>query len=190
MILVSAGLYLCLHRIPELRPVCDGSTDGPVVSMPLATHFSGASVNDNPIWNMLCPHFDGRLATYTFSEEDALLILPPPGESQDKCVRYVVDGPCSMGYSRAIGCMNFIDQQPMELECFTHYTRSDRHVGYRRLGRTEAPHPLQTVTIPLLGQDGRVEDLSWDEESGRISVIFSPLGDRGVREMLLLYMIS
>lgn len=186
MILVSVGSYLSLHRIPELQPVCDDDTSEPVVSVPLATHLPGNDL----IWNMLCPHFDGRLATYTFTEEDALFILPPPGESEDECVRYVVHGPCSMGYSRAIGCMDFFHQEPMQLQCFTHYTRSDRNAGYGRLGRTEAPHPLHIVTIPLLGQNGRAEDISWDEESGRLIFIFSPLGNNDVREMLLLYMIS
>lgn len=190
MLLVSSGSYLSLYRIPELRPVHDDSSSDPVDTVRLAAQYPCAdAVDDNQIWDMLCPHFDGRIASYTFSEEDALIILPPPGESADECVRYVVDGPCSMGYSRAIGSTEWIDQQPMRLECFNHYTRSDGHAGYRRLGHS-APHPLHTVSISLLGQDGRADDLSWDEESGRISVIFSPFDNRESREMLLVYMIS
>jgi len=187
MILVSHFSSLSLYRIPELRPACNDGTFNPAVSIPLATHSHDTPVNEKLIWNTLCPHFDGHLATYTFSEEDAVLILPSPGQSKDEFVRYVINGPCSMGYSRAIGCRDFIDLEPMELQCFTQFTRSDGHPGYKRLGRTEAPRPTHVVSIPLLGQDGRPEDISWDEESGRISVLFSPRGDRTTRKLLLPY---
>lgn len=184
MILVSHWSHcLSLYRIPELRPY-DYKIYDPVICTSLATYTQGASVNDTPIWDMLCPHFDGCFPTYTSEEDQCFLILPSAGESQDKIVRYVVNGPCHMGYSHTIGCRDFLVQRPMELQCFGHFERSNTHVGYMRLG--QVPHPKHTTLIPLLGYDGRAEDLSWDEESGRISIIYSP----DSREMLLLYMIS
>jgi hypothetical protein len=178
---------LSLYRIPELRPY-DYKIYDPVICTSLATYTQGASVNDAPIWDMLCPHFDGCFPTYTSEEDQCFLILPSAGESQDKIVRYVVNGPCHMGYSHTIGCRDFLVQRPMELQCFGHFERSNTHVGYMRLG--QVPHPKHTTLIPLLGYDGRAEDLSWDEESGRISIIYSPSGNPDSREMLLLYMIS
>ena len=189
MILVSHGPNLSLYRIPELIPAYNDRIHGPVVCTSISTYMQGAWVNDTLIWDMLCPSYDGRLPIYTWEGDQDLLILPSPGESQDKIVRYVVSGPCFMRTSHTIGCRDFVVQQPMELECFSHFARSYTHVGYMRLGRTEAPHPKHTASIPLQNQDGRVEDLSWDEESGRISVIYSPSNNRDTREMLLLYML-
>jgi len=60
---------------------------------------------------------------------------------------------------------------------------------YVRLERIKAPDPSRPVLVSLPGQDGRVEDLSWDEESGRICVIFSPFGDRSTRNMLMVDLI-
>lgn len=192
MILVSHGSNLSLYRIPELIPAYDDRAHDPVVCTPLATHTQETSVNNTLIWDMLCPYYDGRLPIYTSltSEDDqCLLILPSPGESQDKIVRYVVNGPCFMRNSHTIGIRDFVVQQPMELQCFNHFARSNTHFGYIRLGRTQAPHPTHTTWITLLGHDGRVEDLSWDEQSGRISVLYSPPDNPDARELLLLHMI-
>jgi hypothetical protein len=178
MILVSTLLGFHFYRMPD-----DASCSE--VAPPLAVYAKGKSDHGRTVWNGLCSHYDGRLETYTFTEEEALLILPSPGQSEDDFVRYVIDGSCSMGNSRTIGCKDFADMQPMELQSFTHFTRTDGNAGYVRLGRTKAPDPLRPTSVPLLGQDGRVEDLSWDEESGRICVICSPFGDRNIRYMLV-----
>jgi hypothetical protein len=188
MILVSTPLGLHLYRIPDFGSDASSHSD---IAHPLAVYIQGKSEeSDKTVWDSLCLHYDGRLATYTFTEEEeALLILPCPGQSEDEFVRHVIDGPCSMGNSRAIGCKDFVDMQPMELQGFTHFTSHNRHVGYVRLERIKAPDPSRPVLVSLPGQDGRVEDLSWDEESGRICVIFSPFGDRSTRNMLMVDLI-
>jgi len=187
MILVSTLLGLHLYRIPD---VASNDASRSEVMPPLAVYMQGKPDNGKAIWNAMCSHSDGRISTYTFDEEeDALLVLPNPGQSSADFVRYVIHGPCSMGNSRAVACKDFIDMQPMELQILTHFTRMDSHNGYVRLGHTKAPDPTQSVPIALLGQDGRAEDLSWDEESGRICVIFSPFGDRAIRYMLIVDLI-
>jgi hypothetical protein len=145
---------------------------------------------DRSISDALYPLHDGQLATFTLSQgRESTFILPSLGSSNQIFVRHAFDGPCSIGNSRAIGCNEFIDMKPVELRCFTHYTRRNDHNGYVRLGRTEAPDTSRSVSIQLLAWDGRLEDVSWDEESGRICVIFSPSDDRGSRGLLMVDMV-
>lgn len=192
MILVSTTRGLHLYRAPQIDSD-DGinACIGTATLQPIAAYLKDEPSTGKQIWDSLCPqHHDGHVATYTFTDlEDALLILPGPGQTSEAFVRYVIDGPCSMGNSRAIGCRDFVDMQPMTLQTFTHFTRHHRHPGYMRFGRTSAPSPSLTTSIPLVGWDGRTEDLSWDEQSGKICVISSPFEDRSTRNMLLVDMI-
>lgn len=189
MLLVSTPSDLYLYQAPKLVPISPDIESHALVASPLAIYGPQRPNDGRMIWDTV--HHDGRIATYTYSsDEESLLILPPPGGNEDDIVRYVLDGPCSMGNSRAVGCRLWVDQEPMELQCFTHFTRPDNHFGYARLGLSKAPEPSHYTSISLVGQNGRVEDLTWDEESGRICLIFSPWHDRTTREMLMIDMIS
>lgn len=192
MILVSNLTGLYLYETPQAHledQVCTAIPS--TILRPLASFNYHHPYIGKQLWDSLCPrHHGGRVATYTFTEnEDALLILPGPGQSTLDFVRYVVDGPCSMGNSRAIGCPDFIHMQPMKLTSFTHFTKHDDHPGYMRMGRINAPHPNKTTVVPLEGFNGRTEDLSWDESSGTICIICSPFHDRSTRTLLMVDMI-
>jgi len=52
-----------------------------------------------------------------------------------------------------------------------HSTKPDDYIGYARLGRSKAPDPLGASRIPLNMQIEEIEDMSWDEVSGRISLV-------------------
>jgi len=189
MILVSTSSSLRLYQIPEFLPV-RSNIEHSNLATPLATHVIGKPNPDKLIWNALCAHLDHRICTYIFSdEEEALLILPLPGQSGDDIVCHVFEGPCFMGSSRAIGCRKAFSTCPMEIQCFAPCSRKDSHIGYVRLGRTQAPNPSRPVSVQLPGYDGRVEDLSWDEESGRICLIYKHLGDSSARSLLMIGMI-
>jgi hypothetical protein len=189
--LVSTALNLRLYQIPEMGPICDHRTFHPEVTAPIAIHAKGTLGHGKLIWDALCDHQDGRFAIYTWLTTEELLvqILPAPGQSQGSIVCYNIDGPCAGGTSRIIGCKEFVDMQPMELCCYAHFMRPDMCVGYVRLGRTKAFDPSHSVLIPLLGHDGRAEDLHWDEESGRLCVLFSPDGDRNAKALLMVDMV-
>jgi hypothetical protein len=95
-------------------------------------------------------------------------------------------GPCSTDSSRAIGCQDTEELQHIELLCFSAGTYHDASTGYLRLGRTRAPDPSRSVSIQLLGYHGHVEDLSWDEESGRICATYNPAGEYSISSSLLM----
>jgi hypothetical protein len=172
MILVSTRSTLSLYEIPEFTAVCHDIQFLSNLSTPLASHVLGKPNHGRLIWDTLCPHHDRRIWTYTFSPvEEALLILPLPGQSEDDLIHHVFDGPCYMGSSCAIACKETVKKQPVELQCFAPCTRHERHTGYVRVGRTRAPNPSRPVSIVLPGYDGLVEELSWDEESGQISIV-------------------
>jgi hypothetical protein len=72
-------------------------------------------------------------------------------------------------------CHDHLGLGPITVQCFTHFTLSDGHIGHWRLGRTKSLDPSRSVTISLAGHNGRMEDVSWDEESGQVCVIYTPL---------------
>ncbi|KIM86421.1 hypothetical protein PILCRDRAFT_4916 [Piloderma croceum F 1598] len=177
MILVSTLSSLDLYQTPEFMPLGSSIKSCSNLSTPIAIHDFTKPNQGKLIWNALCPHLDGRFWCYIFSEvEEALLISPLPG-SDDDFVRHVFDGPCSTDSSRAIGCRDTVEFQHIELLCFSASTYHDASTGYMRLGRTQAPDPSRSVSIQLLGYYGHVEDLSWDEESGRICAIYNPVDE-------------
>jgi hypothetical protein len=77
--------------------------------------------------------------------------------------------------SRAIWCAIPSD----ELHMCTHLTKPDAHPGYMRLGRSNAPDPSHIVSIVLpdnVNNPGTwIDNLSWDEESGRICLLVSSI---------------
>lgn len=154
-----------------MAPAPDDERPETVLATVLAIYGADEQVE---IWKMLCAHHaGGRVATAAQSLFDYVLIVwPPAGQSTDQFVRH----PClwyDLGLSRAI----WLDQHDagvaIKLLGCTHLTKPDNHAGYLRLGKTHAPHPSHTLTISLPGQTGRIADLSWDEESGRIAVLVS-----------------
>jgi hypothetical protein len=189
MILLSTLSGLYLYQTPEFMPLGSSIKSCSNLSTPIAIHeFTKPKQEGKLIWNALCPHLDGRFWCYIFSEvEEALLISPLPG-SDDDFVRHVFDGPCSTDSSRAIGCRDTVESHHIELLCFSAGTYHDTSTGYLRLGRTQAPDPSRSVSIPLLGYHGHVEDLSWDEESGRICAIYNP-AEAYLSSLLLIDMI-
>jgi hypothetical protein len=54
------------------------------------------------------------------------------------------------------------------------FTKPDDHVGYMRLGRSGAPDPSHIALIPLVGHFGDVHAISWDGDSGRICLVYTP----------------
>jgi len=181
IILVSASFRMHLFEIPELKPAGGGGSSHAVWVKPLV-----ANGHDKSIRNALCDHHDGCVSAYAFAEhQQALIILPSPGQSDNTTVRYVLQGSCYRNASRAIMCHDYVHLQPIKVQCFTHFTRFDGHAGYIRLGRDKALDPSRSVTIPLAGHIGRNEDSSWDEESGQVCIIYTPLGVSDHRIMVL-----
>jgi hypothetical protein len=166
------------------------------LATPIASHIFGKPNDGRLIWNALCPHLDGRMWTYTFSEtenaeiEEALLISPLPGQfDKHDFIRHIFDGPCAMGSTRAIGYKYAVELRPIELHCFSPGTYHIMSAGYVRLGRIQASNPECSVSIPLPGYEGHIEDLAWDEESGRICAIYRPADDPTRRDLLMIDMI-
>lgn len=178
----SAGTNI--YPIPDLLPVGeDGSVNIASVS-PLEIESPKKSIRD-----VLCSHLDGRVSAYAFADgEDSLCILPPPGQSEANTIWHKLQGSCSRNASRAILCQDYIDLSPIEFRSLTHFTRPGDHAGYTRLGRAGALDPSQSVTISVPGHDGRTRDLAWDEETGRVCVLYTPLDDSSARNMLLIDM--
>jgi len=94
-----------------------------------------------------------------------------------------------MGSTRAIGYKYAVELRPIELHCFSPGTYHIMSAGYVRLGRIQASNPECSVSIPLPGYEGHIEDLAWDEESGRICAIYRPADDPARRDLLMIDMI-
>ena len=126
-------------------------------------------------WNFICNHHNGgRVATAaeTGVHDYVLMIWPPKGQPEDTFVRHI-GGAFDLGLCRALWATDFLNLEKIKLHVCTYTTKPDDCAGYMRLGRSHAPDPSHTVSIPLLGQPGSLIDLSWDEESGRIVVLVS-----------------
>jgi hypothetical protein len=172
MILVSASFGMFLFKIPELKPAGEDRSSHAVSVRPLV-----ANGQDMSIRNALCNHHDGCVSVYAYAEhQEAFVILPSVGDSEYKATRHILHGSCYRNASRAIMCHDHLGVDPITIQCFTHFTRFNGHVGYVRLGRTKALDPSRSATISLAGHNGRMEDVSWDEESGRVCIVYTPLG--------------
>jgi hypothetical protein len=64
-------------------------------------------------------------------------------------------------------------EDAIELASCTHFTKPDSTPGYMRLGRSRAPDPTRITSILLSGEKGRVDTISWDEDSGCIFILAS-----------------
>jgi hypothetical protein len=175
MILLSASQRLYLYSIPELEPIPAGGVSSIVPAMPLAEYDETILEPCNrSIWSALCNHHSGRLSTLTFSlhGQCCLTVLPLVGRDSDTFVHHSLDTYISRGSSRAIWVEeNRPRVENLLLRGSTHHTKPDNYSGYLRLGRSRAPDPSR-IWVVSVGELGLVEDLSWDEQSGRICVVF------------------
>lgn len=179
LIAITTQDHFYLFRIPEMKPVHTSHPPHIAQANPLSIH---APEYRNDIWNALCCHHDGRIAMASTSDsaDFFLVIWPPAGQSEGTFVSHLL-WQFDMNPSRVIWVRNYQFSEAIELYICTHFTRSDRNIGYMRLGRSQAPHPshVASIRIPLTGQTGVIKDLSWDEESGRICVLFESSRDHG-----------
>jgi hypothetical protein len=182
LIAISTQRESFLFPIPEMRPFHANHPPHIVQATPLSIH---TPESRNDIWNSLCCHRDGRIAmASTSGSADFLLVIwPPAGQPEDTFVRHLL-WQFDMNPSRAIWVRHHHFSDVLNLYVCTHLTRSDRNIGYMRLGRSKAPHPSRVVSvqIPLVGQSGSIKDLSWDEESARIGVLFVCSADGGLEK--------
>jgi hypothetical protein len=118
------------------------------------------------------------MASTADSTDFFLIIWPPAGQPEENFVRHLL-WQFDMNPSRVIWVKEYRFSDAIELYICTHLTRSDRHAGYMRLGRSKAPQleHVTSVRIPLVGECGVIKDLSWDEESGRIGILFDSSRD-------------
>lgn len=188
LLLVSTSTGIHIYKIPPLqRMPANGHRSDPISISPLAMGAPGKRLRD-----ALCAHHDGYLSAYAFTDgEDSLCILPPPGDPdpESNTVWYKLSGSCARNASRAILCQDYVDLAPITFECLTHFTRPGDCAGYARLGREGAPDPRVGVSICLPGYEGRTQDLSWDEESGCICVLYNPVDDPESRRLLYIDLI-
>ena len=191
LILVSAPSCIYLYKIPELSTMPENGVLNIVPATPLAKYEEWTvDYHHNFIWDTLCSHHSGRMSTLFFSESGSCLlaVLPSIGQSHSDAVTHMVGTHAAFGPTRAIWLKESL--QPIErikLESCVHFTKPDTHAGYLRLGRTRAPDPSRSCYIPIGGQFGHVQDISWDEESGKICIVCLPLaGDEHSGKIMLL----
>lgn len=173
MIIVSTPLRLLLYPILELSPVREGYKPLAVPVTPLATYAENVSGGSNSIWNTLCSHHSGRLSTMTYSQDGgcALVVLPPTGQSEsDAVVHCPVNFPIARCATRSIWRRGD-GAESTKLNSCVHFTNPGNQYGYMRLGRSRPPDPSHVSCISLNDTDGVIEDISWDEESGRICLV-------------------
>lgn len=170
---------MSVYKIPELKPLGEDGLPYMVSVAPIVADAEGTAVR-----KALCDHHKGSVSAYCNTDQEALVIIPPPGQPDEKVVSHLLEGSCCRCASRTIMCHDYTELQPIEVQCFAHYVRPDDHPGYIRLGHTEAPDPARSMTITLSDHNGQTEDLSWDEESGRVCMLYIPLDDTQARVML------
>jgi len=184
MILLSAPESLYLYAIPELSQTLENGVSPIRSATPLAEHHEGLhDPSGKSIQDALCTHHEGRRSTLTFSADYkcCLVVLPSPGQNSDTLVEHTVGAYISHGPSRTIWLENCCDDTGnVVLGGSTHCTKPDNYSGYARLGRSGAPDTSRTWHVPLGIQLGDVEDLSWDELSGKVSIVSSLDGERSL----------
>jgi hypothetical protein len=176
MFIASVSSKLFLYAIPDLQPVREYCATRPIYATPFSVYDS-KSQDNKPIWNELCSHHEGKRSVSAESDEGGsrLIVLPETGQPEPTFViqsREYRD----MGPSRAISVAPSADDDlaMIELQISTHFTKPDRHPGYMRLGRSKAPDPSHIVSIDIpTNYVPEIENLSWDEESGRICLLLS-----------------
>jgi hypothetical protein len=184
MVLLSSSQGLYLYRIPELVPTLQNRTCSIIRATPIATYDKNLSETPGGcIWNSLCGHHVGRQSTLAFSDDYKcrLVILPPSGQNSNNFVKHNFDTFISHGPSRAVWLGECPDNAGNTvLGGSVHSTKPDNYFGYARLERSKAPDPLRATRIPLGIQIEEIEDMSWDEESGRISIVCLLDGSRNL----------
>lgn len=173
MVLVSNASTTYLYEFPE--PIYS-VTESHVHITPikhLATDKEEGDVSRRKIWESLCRHHEGRISVLRFRNyyrPGLELVMFPPAKSGAGASVYN-----DIRYDYTIGSTRVLWSEEMEnLRFFSrvHTTKHDDHVGYRRLGRKSAHDTTdETMIISSLSNHYGVDDLSWDEESGRICVI-------------------
>lgn len=175
MILLSSLQGFYLYSIPELIPTPENGACSILPASPLATYDENVSeTSSGRIWNSLCSHHVGRQSTLAFAEDYKcrLVVLPPPGQSSHNFVSHNFDTFITNGPSRTVWLGECRDNSGnIVLGGSVHSTKPDDYFGYARLGRSKAPDPLGASRIPLNMQIEEIEDMSWDEVSGRISLV-------------------
>ena len=191
LVAISRKNQYFLFSIPELEPIHTGQSSRTIPATQLSVR---GPEDQSDIWNTLCCHPNGRIAmpTMTLDSDDfSLVVWPPAGQMEDTFVWHPAVWQFDMNPSRAIWVKHYDFSDAIDLYICTHFTRSDEDAGYMRLRRSKAPHPSRvlSVQIPLVGHNGYIKDLSWDEESGRISIFFVSL-DKGLdtRQLMILYL--
>ena len=184
MVLLSSSQGLYLYRIPELVPTPQNRACPIHRATPIATYDEYLSeTSGEHIWNSLCSHHVGRQSTLAFSDDYkcSLVILPPSGQNSKNFAKHSFDTFISHGPSRAVWLRECTDNAGNTvLGGSAHSTKPDNYFGYARLKRSKAPDPLHAPRIPLGMQIEEIEDMSWDEESGRISIVCLIDGSRNL----------
>lgn len=110
-------------------------------------------------------------------QEDFLAVLPFTNQSQtDNIALQRVGLPIAFGPSRAVWWDDneLEEDESVNLKISTHFSMTDDHPGYMRMGLSRAPDHSKAHNLSLKGQLGEVEDMSWNEESGRICMVCIP----------------
>jgi len=177
LILVSAPSCIHLYYIPELSAMPENSVPNIVPAIPLAKYVEW--IDDfHFIWNTLCKHHSGRMSPQFFSDTGPcfLVVFPSMGQSHSDTVTHLAGTHAAFGPTRVVWLKEtFQPVGRIKLESCVHFTKLDTHPGYMRLGRTKAPDPSRICHIAIYGQFGPVQNISWDEESGKICIVCLPL---------------
>lgn len=118
-------------------------------------------------------------------------MLPRVGQAEDTAViGHPITFRYALGPSRMLWAENRGGDSVIELYGCAHTTKDNEHPGYMRLGRVGPPDPSHKVSISLAGETGIIQDLSWDEGSGRICAVVSPSDNDDLQETRSLLMID
>lgn len=177
---LSTGQQILLFSIPQLKPVAPGQPAHRVRAYPLAQY--GMEVQDD-VWNRLCCHPKCRIASSAAVDPNAphdpsghrddmqLVIWPQEGQTEDRTfVRHRL-WQYDMNPSRVAWIKKEFFKEDIELKFGVHYMKPDDEPGYMRLGRSGAPDPSHLTSAILPGQNGRIRDLSWCEQSGCVALL-------------------
>lgn len=185
MILVSTSHCLQLYHIPDLQPVQDG-VHPTLIAVKCVYRQNSAQLDTSKLTSCLCSHHAGnRLPAVGFTPQgpNHILTLPMAGSRPDLhtsevdlkasahlTVRHNIME-CAFGPTRAVfnGSM---DRSVCNLRIATHSTFSQGHIGYMRLGRSEAVDPRRICEISV--SEAQLEgllDIAYDEGSGTILIL-------------------
>lgn len=176
MIVVSVHHKLLLYSLPSLHPATQLEGTHSQVIKPVAVYAESESANQSEIWNTYCSHHEG-IRVATAGERNTgyeLLILPRHDEKRDAIVRH----PTSIS---KFGTSHVIWESPFgslpSLDCYktlhtcSQFIQANNHVGYIRLGLSNAPDPSRINSISFDWESGDIDDMVWDQDSGRIIIL-------------------